>query len=279
MLMNCRGQLLDLTAPVIMGILNVTPDSFYEGSRLKHSSQVLKQAEQMLIEGATILDIGGVSSRPGAKVVSLTEELQRVIPVVELITKHFPDVLLSVDTYRAEVARQAIDAGIHLVNDISASSIDKDLLDVVSRAQLPYILMHMQGLPENMQNNPEYQKVLVDIMDFFIKKIAILRSKGIHDIILDVGFGFGKTIAHNYKLLNNLHVYQTLDLPLMVGVSRKSMIWKVLGNSPKEALNGTTALHMVALQQGAKILRVHDVKAAAEAVQLWKMLEEVNCNV
>jgi dihydropteroate synthase len=274
MLINFRGRLLGFSKPVIMGILNTTPDSFYKGSRLSNLDEVLERAEQMLAEGATILDIGGVSSRPGASDVSLEEELRRVIPVVEAISRHYPEALLSVDTFRAEVAKQAIDAGIHLVNDISASSIDEALFDVIANAKVPYILMHMQGTPKCMQQEPQYDDFLVNIMDFFIKKIGILRDKGIQDIILDVGFGFGKTIAHNYELLNNMHVYQNLDLPLMAGISRKSMIWKVLGNSSEEALNGTTALHMVALQQGAKMLRVHDVKEAAQTIKIWQQLEK-----
>lgn len=273
MIINCRGSLVDLSQPLIMGILNVTPDSFYAGSRLQTKDAILKSAERMLEEGAKVLDIGGASSRPGAAPVSEEAELERVIPAVELITNAFPEALISVDTYRSVVLQQAIEAGIHLVNDISASSIDDDLFDVVAASNLPYILMHMQGQPQTMQTSPQYNALLTDIMDFFIKKMTILRDKGVKDIILDVGFGFGKTIEHNYQLLNNLHVYQTLKLPLMVGLSRKSMIWKTLNCSPAEALNGTTALHMIALQQGAKILRVHDVKAAAETIKLWQLLE------
>jgi len=257
-----------------MGILNITPDSFYAGSRLQNKDAILKAAEQMLTEGATILDIGGASSRPGANPVTEEEELKRVIPAIELITQEFPEALISVDTYRSSVLAQAVTAGIHLVNDISASSLDDKLFDVVAASNLPYILMHMQGEPKTMQAAPQYNDVLTNVMDFFIKKVAILRNKGVKDIILDVGFGFGKTIEHNYKLLNNLQVYQTLNLPMLVGLSRKSMIWKTLNCSPNEALNGTTALHMVALQQGANILRVHDVKAAKETIQLWQLLEE-----
>lgn len=272
MVINCRGTLLDLTSPVIMGILNITPDSFYEASRIHSTEKLLKQVEQMLKEGATILDIGGASSRPGATAISLEEERQRVIPTIQLIAQHFPEALLSVDTYRAHIAQEAIDAGAHLVNDISASNIEEDLLDVVAKNKVPYVLMHMQGTPQNMQQAPHYEDLLVNIMDFFIQKIAVLKDKGIQDIILDVGFGFGKTLEHNYYLLNHLKDYQLLNLPMLVGISRKSMIWKALGSSPKEALNGTTALHMIALQQGANILRVHDVKAAKEAIQLHKLL-------
>ena len=272
MLLNCRGRLLDLSSPVIMGILNITPDSFYVSSRLKSHNNVLQCAEQMLKDGATILDIGGVSSRPNANYVPVNDELQRVIPVIQLLVNHFPEAFISVDTYSSEVAEQAIQAGAHIINDISASSIDEQLLDVVALEGVPYILMHMQGTPQNMQRNPKYHNVVADIMDFFIKKIACLKNKGIQNVILDVGFGFGKTIKHNYQLLNNLHVYQTFELPMMVGLSRKSMIWKVLETTPQGALNGTTALNMVALQQGVKLLRVHDVKAAAEVIKLWETL-------
>ena len=274
MLLNCRGRLLDLSSPVIMGILNITPDSFYVSSRLKSNNNVLQCAEQMLKEGATILDVGGVSSRPNANHVPVKDELQRVIPVIQLLVKHFPEAFLSVDTYSSEVAQQAIQAGVHIINDISASSMDEKLLDVVALEGVPYILMHMQGTPQSMQRNPKYQNVVADIMDFFIKKIACLKNKGIQNVILDVGFGFGKTIKHNYQLLNNLHIYQTFELPIMVGLSRKSMIWKVLETNPQGALNGTTALNMVALQQGAKLLRVHDVKSAAEVLKLWEILCE-----
>jgi len=270
---NCRGRLLDLSQPKIMGILNVTPDSFYAGSRVQNEQALLKQATKMLDEGASILDVGGASSRPGAATVSIEEECQRVIPVIELLTNAFPTAILSVDTFQAKVAKEALEAGAHIINDISAWSIDNQLVEVVADYQVPYILMHMQGTPQNMQQQPHYEDLLVDIMDFFIQKIRILKDKGLKDIILDVGFGFGKTIAHNYQLLQQMQVFQTLGYPLMTGLSRKSMIWKVLESSPQEALNGTTALHMIALQQGAQILRVHDVKEAAEVIRLWQCLE------
>jgi dihydropteroate synthase len=260
--------------PVLMGILNVTPDSFYEGSRVATEKALLTQAEQMLAEGATILDIGGVSSRPGAAEVTLEEELKRVTPAVQLLHQHFPQAILSVDTYRAPVAQAAFDAGAHILNDISGGALDQELLQVVAAAKAPYILMHMQGTPQTMQENPQYGDLMTTILDFFIDKIGELQTLGVQDIILDVGFGFGKTIAHNYELLAHLNAFNALEHPILVGVSRKSMIWKVLENSPAEALNGTTALHMVALQQGAKILRVHDVKAAHEALLLWQQLKQ-----
>lgn len=274
MTINCRGTLLDLSNPVVMGILNVTPDSFYEGSRVKTEHQVRTQVEKMLIEGAQIIDIGGASSRPGAAFVSVEEELNRVLPMINLLVKHYPEALLSIDTYRAKVAKASIDSGIHLINDISASSIDEELFDVVAAGNVPYVLMHMQGRPQNMQEAPNYDTVVVEVFDFLVKKIALLKNKGIQDIIIDPGFGFGKTIEHNYKLLNHLSVYKALGMPILAGISRKSMIWKVLKNTPEEALHGTTALHVIALQNGANILRVHDVRPAVEAIQLMQVLED-----
>lgn len=272
MTINCRGTLLDLSSPVVMGILNITPDSFYEGSRMKTEDQVRAQVEKMLEEGAQIIDVGGVSSRPGADFVSVDEELSRVVPIINLLTKYYPEALLSIDTYRAKVAKESIDAGIHLINDISASSIDEGLLDVVAAGKVPYVLMHMKGTPQDMQQQASYDSVVVEVMDFFLKKIALLKSKGIQDIIIDPGFGFGKTIEHNYQLLNHLSVYKVLEMPILAGISRKSMIWKVLKNTPQEALQGTTALHVIALQNGANLLRVHDVRPAVEAIQLMQVL-------
>lgn len=274
MTINCRGTLLDVSSPIVMGILNVTPDSFYEGSRMTTEHKVRAQVEKMLEEGARIIDIGGASSRPGADFVSVEEELSRVIPMIDLLVKHYPEALLSIDTYRGEVAKESIDSGIHLINDISASSIDETLLDVVAASKVPYVLMHMQGTPQNMQTEPNYDSVVVEVLDFLVQKIALLKSKGIQDIVIDPGFGFGKTIAHNYQLLNHLSVYKRLGIPILAGLSRKSMIWKVLNNTPQEALQGTTALHMIALQNGANILRVHDVRPAVEAIQLMQVLDD-----
>lgn len=274
MTINCRGTLLDLSSPLVMGILNITPDSFYKGSRMKTEDEVRRQVEKMLQEGAKIIDIGGASSRPGADFVSVEEELNRVLPIINLLVKHYPEALLSIDTYRAKVAKESIDSGIHLINDISASSIDEDLLDVVAAGKVPYVLMHMKGQPQDMQQQANYKSVVVEVLDFLLEKIALLKSKGIQDIIIDPGFGFGKTIAHNYQLLNHLSVYKALGMPILAGISRKSMIWKVLKSTPQEALNGTTALHVIALQNGANILRVHDVRPAVEAIQLMKVLED-----
>lgn len=271
-LINCRGQLLDLSHPKIMGILNVTPDSFYDGGKYNAIDNALFQVEKMLAQGADIIDIGGMSSRPGAEVISTAEELQRVIPVVGKVSKRFPECIISVDTVKSEVAKNAVEAGAHIINDISAGQFDNNLYQTVADLAVPYILMHMNGSPKTMQLNPNYDNVVTHVTDFLIREVGILRSLGIKDIILDVGFGFGKTIENNYQLLRQLSDFQILDLPIMVGISRKSMIYKYLNIEAKEALNGTSVLHLAALQNGGNILRVHDVKAAKEVVQLWEML-------
>ncbi len=252
-----------------MGILNVTPDSFFDGGRYNHADALLAQAEKMLTDGAAILDIGGASSRPGAAEVSEAEELSRVLPAVEAIARRFPEALLSVDTWRASVAEAAVGAGAHIVNDISAGRFDPAMYPTVARLGVPYILMHMQGAPQTMQQKPNYNDVVTEVLDFFLREIAHLRALGVKDIILDPGFGFGKTVQHNYELLRNLHVFSAVTgLPVLAGVSRKSMISKVLNVPTAQTLNGTTVLHTIALQQGARILRVHDVKEAVEVVQL-----------
>lgn len=272
--LNCKGKLLSLETPLVMGILNITPDSFYMASRYQQIDDILQQAEKMLSEGATILDIGGMSSRPGAEIISAEEELQRVLPAIEAIIKNFPEALLSIDTVQAAVARQSVEAGAALINDISAGRLDEKMYSTVAELGVPYVLMHMQGTPRTMQQEPTYEDVSLEVLDFFIAEVGKLRALGIKDIILDPGFGFGKTLSHNYQLLKRLHVFQILELPILVGISRKSMVYKPFGGSAKEALNGTTALHLVALQQGAQLLRVHDVKEAMEVIQLWKQLEE-----
>ncbi len=265
----CRGRLVDLSRPVVMGILNVTPDSFYFGSRVSSAADALKQAEQMLSEGATFLDIGGASSRPGAAEVPEDEELRRVMPVVEELQKHFPEALLSIDTWRGKVAREALDAGVAMVNDISAGRWDEELLPVVARYGCPYILMHTQGRPKDMQLAPTYSDVVREVLDFFIGRLGDLRAIGIRDVAVDPGFGFGKTLEHNYTLLRHLPTLEgVLQLPLLVGVSRKSMVCRVLNVGAERALNGTTALHVLALLQGARILRVHDVQEAVEAIRI-----------
>jgi len=269
--LNCRGRLLDLSAPVVMGILNVTPDSFYDGGRWNSLDGLLQQAEQMLSDGAALLDIGGASSRPGAAQVSEGEEFKRVLPVVEAIHRRFPDAILSIDSWRAGVASAALEAGASLVNDISAGRLDPALYPAVAKAGCPYVLMHMQGSPETMQTEPAYTDVVQEVLDFFITEVGKLRALGVKDIVLDPGFGFGKSVSHNYQLLQNLELFSTvLGLPVLVGISRKSMICKVLKVNPDKALNGTTALHMVALQRGANILRAHDVREAVEVIRLWE---------
>lgn len=273
--LNCRGQLVSLEKPIVMGILNVTPDSFYDGGRHTQLFSQLRQTEKMLKEGATIIDIGGMSSRPGAEIISEDVELKRVLPIISAIQEEFPKAIVSIDTVRGKVAEEAVNSGASIVNDISAGKMDESMYPTVSRLGVPYILMHMQGKPASMQNEPIYTDVVKDVLDFLIEEVGKLRTLNVKDIIIDPGFGFGKTVEHNYALLKKMHVFQMLDCPLLAGVSRKSMIYKVLETSAKEALNGTTALHMVALQQGAKILRVHDVKPAIETVRLWEQLEEI----
>lgn len=272
--LNCNGTALDLSQPIIMGILNVTPDSFYDGGKYLGVEAAVQQAEQMIAQGATIIDVGGASSRPGANIVETEEEMRRVIPVISAIKQQYPDVILSIDTWRGVVAKAAVQAGASIINDISAGSLDPDMFPTVAELNVPYILMHIKGTPENMQQNPEYQDITTEVLDFLIQKIAELRALGVKDIIVDPGFGFGKTIRHNYTLLNRLQeIKSVLQLPLLVGVSRKSMIYRLLDISPENALNGATALHVIALQQGANILRVHDVK---EAVEVLKIIQEVN---
>lgn len=270
--MNCKGKLIDLTKPKIMGILNSTPDSFFSGSRFESLEVALKVAEKMLMDGADFLDVGGMSTRQNSDEVSENEELNRVIPLVEVILKEFPDALISVDTYRSKVAKEAVNAGVALVNDISAGSMDGEMFSTMAELKVPYILMHMQGIPKTMQQNPTYENVVIEINQFFSEKIRELNELGVNDILLDPGFGFGKTVEHNYELMQNLNLLGCGDFPLLVGVSRKSMVTRLLNSTAAEALNGTTALHMIALERGAKILRVHDVKEAREVVQIWEAL-------
>jgi len=273
--LQSKGRLLDLSKPVVMGILNVTPDSFFDGGKYNDESAMLRQAERMLAEGAAIIDVGGMSSRPGAELISDAEELQRVIPAIELLHQHFPETMLSIDTVKSSVVRESVAAGASIVNDISAGRLDAKLYETVAEMGVPYVLMHMQGTPGDMQKNPTYENVSLDVLDFFIREVRKLRVLGVKDIVLDVGFGFGKTVSQNYQLLQNMHVFQILELPLLTGLSRKSMICRPLGIKPADALNGTTALHMVALQQGSRILRVHDVREAVEVIKIWQELEKV----
>ncbi|MFT5057170.1 MAG: dihydropteroate synthase [Pseudoalteromonas distincta] len=270
---NIKNTLLDLRTPVVMGILNVTPDSFADGGKYTDLDQAVQQAEKMVAEGAAILDVGGYSSRPGASEVSIQEELDRVLPVLEKL-KDFTDAFLSIDTFRSKVAAEAVQAGANMVNDISAGEEDDAMLATVARLGVPYIAMHKQGKPKTMQTNPQYTDVVGDVLEYLQKKITQCKVAGIAEVIIDPGFGFGKTTLHNYALLKNLNELTRLNAPILAGISRKSMINKVLETSPEEALNGTTFLHAYALQGGASILRVHDVKEALECVKLYSMLNK-----
>jgi dihydropteroate synthase len=268
--LNCKGKLLVIDKPLVMGIINVTPDSFFEGSRQQTNESVLAQAAKMLQDGADIIDIGGQSTRPGSEIISVKKELQRVLPAVEIILKNFPDTIISVDTYQSDVAAELINAGAAIINDISAGNMDNDMISTVAKLQVPYICMHMKGTPQDMQQQSSYKNVKREVFDFFIQKIDECQRAGIHDVIIDPGFGFGKTISHNFTLLKELSVFKILDKPIMAGLSRKSTIYKTLGITAEEALNGSTVLHTLALQNGANILRVHDVKEAKEAIALWE---------
>ncbi|WP_316801711.1 dihydropteroate synthase [Pedobacter nototheniae] len=265
---NVKGKLIDLSKPKVMGILNITPDSFYSSSRTNSTEEALKKAEQFLNEGATFIDIGGYSSRPGAMDVTADEEIARLVPVIETLAKTFPEAIISVDTFRAKVAEESILAGAHVINDIAAGDMDDLMFDTVARLQVPYIMMHMQGTPQTMQKNPVYENVLLDVIDYLARKIAALQALKVHDLIIDPGFGFGKTIEHNYELLNQMQELKIFQLPVLVGFSRKGMIHKVLKTTAAQSLNGTSVLNTIALQKGAGILRVHDVKEAVECVKL-----------
>ncbi|MFY0673636.1 MAG: dihydropteroate synthase [Bacteroidia bacterium] len=270
---NIKGELFLFDRPKVMGIINVTPDSFFDGGEYNSVDSALKQAEKHLEEGADFLDIGGFSSRPGADDVSFEEELKRIITPIEAIAKEFPKAIISIDTFRAKVAESAINSGAHIVNDISAGEDDEAMFGTISKLQVPYIIMHKQGSPKTMQQNPEYGNVVVEVAKYLSQRILKLNELGVNDIIADPGFGFGKTVEHNYELLNQLDHFHYLDVPILAGVSRKSMINKVLGTKPENALNGTTVLNTIALQKGAHILRVHDVKEAVQAVKLLDMMK------
>jgi dihydropteroate synthase len=268
---NCRGKLLSLEIPVAMGILNYTPDSFFDGGKYDSIEKSLERIEQMLADGAKIIDIGGQSTRPGAEDVGETEELKRIIPIIEKAVNHFPEIIISVDTYRSRVAREAVEAGASIVNDISGGNLDSAMFQTVADLKCAYILMHMQGTPQTMQNNPQYQNVTLDIIRELSEKINMLKALKVHDIILDPGFGFGKTIEQNFQLLRELDLFEkTLQLPVLAGLSRKSMLWKTLNTTPENALYATTAANILALVKGARILRVHDVKEAADAIAIYK---------
>ena len=269
---NCQGKLVDLSTPKVMGIINVTPDSFYDGGKNNTIKTALTATEKHLNEGGSFIDIGGYSSRPGAIDISIDTELTRVIPVIEAIEKRFPECIMSIDTFRGEVAEKSIEAGAAIINDISAFNLDTKMVDVLVKYKVPYIMMHMKGNPQNMQQNIKYDNIIKDLITFFSKKIIHLNSLGISDIILDPGFGFSKTSEHNYKTLHELKDLMLLKCPILAGISRKSMIYKNLKTSPLKSINGTTALNMELLKNGANLLRVHDVKEAIECVQLHKLI-------
>ena len=271
--LNCKGALIDLSVPKVMGIINATPDSFYDGGKTVTLNEILRQAEGMLNEGAAFLDIGGYSSRPGADDVSETEELQRVLPAVEAIIKEFPEAIISVDSFRSKVAKSAIEAGAAIVNDISGGTKDIEMLSAVSKLKVPFIAMHMRGTPQTMSQLTEYTNITRDVLAYFSERLAAARAAGIDDIIADPGFGFAKTRAQSFELLNNLELFKHLEVPYLIGVSRKSMIYKTIETTADNALNGTTALHAIALLKGASILRVHDVKEAVECVSLLQAMQ------
>ena len=268
MTINCKGTLIDLTAPKVMGILNITPDSFFDGGKYRDEAEIIDQVEKMLVDGATFIDVGAYSSRPGAKHISEEEELQRILPVINLLLKKNPEILLSVDTFRSKVAQEAIDAGAAIVNDISGGKMDDQMFSTIAKLQVPYILMHMLGTPQTMQKNPTYKDVTNEIISFFAAQIDQLHQLKLNDIIIDVGFGFGKTNTHNFEILKNLALFKSLEAPILAGISRKSMLYKTLDISAQEALNATTSANTIALLNGASILRVHDVKEAIEAVKI-----------
>ncbi|WP_299669879.1 dihydropteroate synthase [uncultured Polaribacter sp.] len=273
MTINCKGNLVDLSSPKVMGILNITPDSFFDGGKYKNEAEILHQTEKMLLEGATFIDVGAYSSRPGAAHISEALELQRILPVIDLLLKKFPEIIISVDTFRSKVAKKTIAIGAAIINDVSGGKMDAKMFETVADLQVPYILMHMLGTPQNMQKNPVYKDVTKEIISFFAAQIYKLHQLKLNDVIIDVGFGFGKTSAHNFELLKNLALFKSLDTPILAGISRKSMLYKTLDISAKEALNATTSANTIALLNGAHILRVHDVKEAMQAVKIVEQLK------
>ena len=273
MTLNCNGKLVDISSPKVMGILNCTPDSFFDGGKYNNESDILQQVEKMLLEGATFIDVGAYSSRPGATHISEEEELQRIVPIIELLAKNFPEIIISVDTFRSNVAKNSVEVGAAIINDISGGKMDSNMFKTVAELKVPYIMMHMLGTPQNMQKNPVYEDVTKELISFFAAQISKLHQLKVSDIIIDVGFGFGKTIEHNYQLLKDLALFKNLEAPILAGISRKSMLYKPLEITPQLALNATTSANTIALLNGANILRVHDVKEAMEAI---KIVEQLN---
>ena len=268
MTINCKGKLVDLSIPKVMGILNTTPDSFYDGGTYKNEEDILQQVEKMLNDGATFIDVGGYSSRPGANHISEEEEINRVVPVIKLLVEKFPDILISIDTFRSNVAEEAVNNGACVINDISGGKMNEQMFITVAKLKVPYIMMHMKGNPQNMQQNPIYENVVTEVMSFFAEQLFKLRALKVNDVLIDVGFGFGKTIEHNFELLSKLTLFKQLDCPIVTGVSRKSMLYKTIDATAKEALNATTVANTIALMNGTHILRVHDVKEAVESIQI-----------
>lgn len=267
--LNCKGKLVSIDRPIVMGIINITPDSFHASSRKQGREGILVQAEKMIKDGATILDIGGQSTRPGAELIRPAVEMERVLPAIEAIHQIFPEAILSIDTFHASVAKASVEAGCSMVNDVSGGIVDVEMLATVGNLHVPYVCMHMQGMPASMQAKPQYENVVKEILDFFIERVEACRLAGIHDVIIDPGIGFGKKMADNYELIRQLSIFKMLEKPILLGVSRKSFIRKSLGVETDDALNGTTILNTIGLMNGANILRVHDVKEALEAVKLY----------
>ncbi|MDG2193955.1 MAG: dihydropteroate synthase [Polaribacter sp.] len=269
---NCNGTLINFETPKVMGILNITPDSFFDGGKYTNEKELLHQTVKMLSDGASFIDVGAYSSRPGAAAISEEEELQRIIPVIKLLVKEFPEIIISVDTFRSAIAQKTVEAGAAMINDISGGTMDLNMFKTVAKLQVPYILMHMLGTPQTMQKNPKYKNITTELISFFAKQLYTLRQLQVNDLIIDVGFGFGKTTAHNFELLKNLHLFKSLNTPILAGISRKSMLYKPLNISPKEALNATTSANTIALLNGATLLRVHDVKEAMETIKIVEQL-------
>ena len=272
MTINCKGQLIDLSKPKVMGILNVTPNSFFDGGKYKNADEIVAQVQKMLSEGATFIDIGAYSSKPNAEFVSVEEEIARIVPIVELLVQQFPNILISIDTFRSKVAEACILKGAAIINDISAGKLDDLMLGVVTKYKVPYIMMHMRGTPQTMTTLKQYEDVVKEVLLYFSERIAAARSLGINDLIVDPGFGFAKTLEQNYEVLQKMELFQQLELPILSGISRKSMIYKVLNTNVSESLNGTTTLNTISLVKGASILRVHDVKEAVECVTLFNAM-------
>ena len=272
MTINCKGLLVDLSAPKVMGILNVTPNSFFDGGKYKNETEILSQVEKMVVDGATFIDIGAYSSKPNAEFVAEQEEIYRIVPVVDLILKHFPEAILSIDTFRGEVAKASIESGAAIINDIAAGNLDNNMFEIIAKYNVPYVIMHMRGNPQTMQTLMDYDDIVKEMLFYFSEKVAKARSFGINDLMIDPGFGFAKTVGQNYEVFQKMELFNMLELPLLVGVSRKSMIYKTLGTTIENALNGTTVLNTLALTKGAKILRVHDVKEAVECVALFNKI-------